>query len=989
MSDHAWVLENAASYVAGGLDDEERDQIEEHAAECAGCARAVAEARAVQRRLATLFTEARPHPALEDWSIQALRKETQLPGTRRFPPWAKGLLAAAAAVVLTVVGAYASTLIDEDQAGPQRRLVQYKTGSSREPDWSADGIIDDSKQSQYLFLPGQGRRSAHEMASALRKEAETKLKDRQKEANDPLTITDIDPAAIKLDAEIAYNVERKADVSVPGVVNPDETVARQQQIPPAKVEEKEGGWRYRDKGNNGDARKGYFQPSVAFTNCCSAAVVTATGKDVVGGGEKKATPREEQAGDKDGDNERLGGKPGDGQQPPKGEPPAPVARKIIRSGELEFEVDSFNAAAAVISRLVLATKGGFVASERSTKLPNGKMRGVIIVRLPPEQLDRIVLDLRQELSKTGELRGQRIGSEDVSKVYTDLDSELRAARTMEERLLKIIRDGKGQIKELLQAEQTLGEWRTKIERLEGELRWLANQVSLSTLTVKLAEKDIRTAAAVAESERVQTGIEVEDVEKARAAALKAVEEAKGRVTKSELKQHAAGQFSAALHFEVEPESAGTVRDRLRQLGTMVRLEIDRVQYAEGGGPAPKDGKVHRGRTQFFVSLYNLANVSPRETVTLTVAAADVAAAFRTLREALAKARGRVVNAQLNEKDRKNVTAQLDFDILRPEEGAVTLALTGAGEVVSRHVARLPEGENVTDAKLLFKVGLVQADAIPARETVKLKVAAADVPAGEARLREALTKARGRLVSRQLNEQDRKNVTALLDFDVRRSEESVVQAALKELGEVLSRHVARQPEGEAVSDAKVLYKVELVQADVQPARETVTLAVEVADVEAALAVLDARVKEAGGRAEQPTTTQEPNGQVVATVTVKAPLAAATGLVEKLKALGQVRVWRQARNPKAPEGKLAHVRLDVTLSNTALLVPRDEGLGSQVRSGLSLSLHGLLVSARWLVVGVLFVLPWLLLVAAVVWLARRLWRGGATPAPAASAAGTGPG
>jgi hypothetical protein len=44
------------------------------------------------------------------------------------------------------------------------------------------------------------------------------------EASDPLTVTDIDPSAIAPDLEINYNVERKADVSVPGIVNPDEPV---------------------------------------------------------------------------------------------------------------------------------------------------------------------------------------------------------------------------------------------------------------------------------------------------------------------------------------------------------------------------------------------------------------------------------------------------------------------------------------------------------------------------------------------------------------------------------------------------------------------------------------------------------------------------------------------------------------------------------------------------------------------------------------------
>ncbi|MCI0457296.1 MAG: DUF4349 domain-containing protein, partial [Gemmataceae bacterium] len=580
------------------------------------------------------------------------------------------------------------------------------------------------------------------------------------------------------------------------------------------------------------------------------------------------------------DKKPVDAPPGDAkQQPPQ---PAPEGRKIIRSGDIEFEVDSFDTAVAIVSRLVNAKKGGFVATINSDKLANGKVRGSVVVRVPPEFLDALVLALRAELTKAGDLKSQRIGSQDVTKQYTDLESRLKAARTMEERLLRIIRDGKGEIKDLLLAEKELGVWRTRIEELEGELRYYGNLVALSTLTIALTEKEIRTAAAVMERERIQTGIEVEDVEKAMRDTLGAVTEAKGRVTRSELKQHGAGQLNALLHFEVKPDLAGQVRDRLRQLGTTARLEIDRVQQAEGGGNLPRDGKLNRGDTQFLVSLYNLVNVAPRETVTLKVAAADVPAAYNALRDAIGKVQGRVVNAQLNEQDRQNVTAQLDFDFRRLDEGAIKAALAAAGETLSRHVARIPAGENVTDAKLLFKVEFLQANNIPPREIV-------------------------------------------------------------------------------------------------------TLALEVAEVETTLGSFTNEVKDAGGRNVQLQVGQERNGRVTARVVYDVPLNAAQSLIDRFRKAGQVRVHQVARNQQAPEGKLALARLDVTLSNGELLVPEDESLWSQVRSGLGVSLRGLSVSASWLIVGLLFVLPWVLLIYAGVAVGRRMFRKTATPAPAYASSG----
>src|SRR5262249_22741040 len=113
-----------------------------------------------------------------------------------------------------------------------------------------------------------------------------------------------------------------------------------------------------------------------------------------------------------------------------------------------------------------------------------------------DKLDTLVLQLRG----IGDLKSQKLNAEDVSKQYTDTESRLKAARAMEERLLAIIKEGKGQIKDLLAAEKELGEWRTKIEQFVGEMKYYDNLVSMATLNLTLYEKDIKTPASAIETE---------------------------------------------------------------------------------------------------------------------------------------------------------------------------------------------------------------------------------------------------------------------------------------------------------------------------------------------------------------------------------------------------------------------------------------------------------------------------------------------------------
>ena len=198
------------------------------------------------------------------------------------------------------------------------------------------------------------------------------------------------------------------------------------------------------------------------------------------------------------------------------------ARKVIRNGSMQFEVDRFDDALMRITRLVVE-QGGFVATTDSDKLPNGHVKGTITLRVPPEHMDSLVLTLRG----IGDLKSQKIGAEDVTKHYTDLESELRAARAMQDRLLDIIKTGKGQIKDLLEAEKQLGVWREKIEQIEGEKRYLDNQIALSTLVVELYERDIQTPSFASETELVNMSLETEKVDDAYEKARSAIEIGQG------------------------------------------------------------------------------------------------------------------------------------------------------------------------------------------------------------------------------------------------------------------------------------------------------------------------------------------------------------------------------------------------------------------------------------------------------------------------------
>jgi hypothetical protein len=998
MSDHAWILENLAAYLTGGLESAERERLELHTTECASCSNALSDARSVDATLSGLFHEARPRAILEDRLIQALR--TGRTHSWRMPVAGWLAIAAAALVLIGFTGAVANQILVHGDLTFSHSLSLGSLNASTQ--WMG---TDD--RAEY-------RGSVEELAQASRVGMVSDL-DRTMVGDKESNKSGFYPPAQALDGRSSSSIQTKSgDVTYrlplsPAAPPSDDTKGEAKQSNGAL------GWSYGNMptqsyaptpalvthsgpGEADKAKSAYYSvlPAQGRFEPGKMLDMPTSGKRPQsgsgaragvgsGGGDNKGS-----GGGKDKNEEEGAKRQANPQQPAK-EPTAdkkadkspeqPGPRKIvIRTGEIEYEVQSFDAAVATITRLVKNIKGGFIATVNSDKLANGKVRGSVVVRVPPEHLDELILDLRANLGKSGELKNQRIGSLDITKQYTDLESELKAARAMEERLLQIIKNGKGEIKDLLAVEKELGNWRTRIEKIEGELRYYANQVALSTLTITLYEKEITAPFAIIEREQVQMGIEVEDVDQALQAAQKAVREAKGRITRAELKQPSQGQFSAVLHFEVAPEAAGPLRDRLKQLGTVARFDLSRLEETEGGAGKPTDGKTKRSDTRFQVHFYNLTGVPPRETVFLSLACIDVETAMKTLLARVDKAAGRVLSSNLNSTRGTQTQGDLQFQVKTTLADAVLEDIKSAGEVMALQVRETTNVET-TRKKRGFQVKLVSLEATTARETDELQLACTDVAASYRLVQEAVLKAKGRVRVAQLDEKDRRHVTATLDFEVRRADEDGVRAALLKAGAVYTRKVSRAADADNVVDSKVHWQVTFLNQANIPPRETYVFGVEVADVDQTATMLSALAGQHNGRTVEANISRERSGRVTGKLIYDVPMSEVHELLDALKAAGTVRVQQSVKHAEVPDSPLAIARIEVTLSNKDLIVPSDDGFGPNVRKGLSDSFAVLSWSLRILILGLCVLLPWALVIWAVYRLIVRMRRRSAPAVPAA--------
>jgi hypothetical protein len=376
------------------------------------------------------------------------------------------------------------------------------------------------------------------------------------------------------------------------------------------------------------------------------------------------------------------------------------------------------------------------------------------------------------------------------------------------------------------------------------------------------------------------------------------------------------------------------------------------------------------KVRLQVSLVNVANTRPRETVFMRVATRDVPESYRTLHEAVGKLDGWVINARLNEADQRNITGDMIFEVRRTAEPAATKALGAAGELTMRRVDRVPDAADVVDTKVRFQLRLINVTNTNPRETVDLVLATRDVPKSYHAIQEALAKAQGWVLKANLDETNRKKITGELQFEVRRSEEAAVFQALAKQGDVLSRNVSRAPDGEDVVDTKVRLKVDLRSLDNVPPRETLTLGIEVNDVDRTAAAMIAAVAEQKGKSDGAHVNLERDGRKTVNIAFDVPLAAANTLVTKFRNAGMVRTERAEQNQQVPDSELAIARLHVVLTN-APIVGAEDGMGASMKTALGYSFRGFAWSVAWIGSGLLFLAPWTAL-AGGLWLATSLVR-----------------
>ncbi len=170
------------------------------------------------------------------------------------------------------------------------------------------------------------------------------------------------------------------------------------------------------------------------------------------------------------------------QAPDPGPDPATEQRRLIRRAEVRLRVDDYAEAREDVGTLV-DQFDGYIGDEAEQRYPS-RIENTLTIRIDAARFDSLMAAL---LEVGDEIDFRNVTTEDVTRQYVDLEARLNARRAVEERYKAILSQA-DDIEEILAVEQRLAQTREEIESAEGQLRFLSNQVSLSTITLTLFEE---------------------------------------------------------------------------------------------------------------------------------------------------------------------------------------------------------------------------------------------------------------------------------------------------------------------------------------------------------------------------------------------------------------------------------------------------------------------------------------------------------------------
>lgn len=153
--------------------------------------------------------------------------------------------------------------------------------------------------------------------------------------------------------------------------------------------------------------------------------------------------------------------------------------KIIKTADLSFQTPDLSTSYENLHADIKKYKA-IIQNDESGKTDESVYRNLTI-RIPSQHFDSFIADISKGVQHFDR---KEISQQDVTEEYVDTESRMKSKKKLEERYLQLLSKA-SKVSEMLEIEKKLAEIREEIEAKEGQLKYMQNRVSMSTVNIQM------------------------------------------------------------------------------------------------------------------------------------------------------------------------------------------------------------------------------------------------------------------------------------------------------------------------------------------------------------------------------------------------------------------------------------------------------------------------------------------------------------------------
>ena len=345
------------------------------------------------------------------------------------------------------------------------------------------------------------------------------------------------------------------------------------------------------------------------------------------------------------------------------------ALKIIKTGNIVLEVDSYKAAFEQAMRVV-DQFGATIADGSTREESGGALSGRVVIRVLPERFEELFNALKQ----IGRVQSENAKAADVTAEYVDTSARIKSLQITETRLRELIKnksfvDG---MKALLEVEREMNRVRTEIEQLQGNLRVMSDRIAYSTITL-----DINEPKRIVPSADLAVGIwDLEDTVKEMDTLLEAVD---GQLASGNISKSDNGTLKGNYLLKVKLSQFGKTIESISELGRVDKKVVKDWQAKDAG-------RDWANRVICNISLVLQESVGQLPSGSINIEVPDVRPAIESLTDLLGKHRGSIAENNISKREDGSEVALVRLQIPAGDFSEVVKNLDQLGRITGKTIS---------------------------------------------------------------------------------------------------------------------------------------------------------------------------------------------------------------------------------------------------------------------------------------------------------------